>query len=202
MSSSLSHQHSLVSATSGLASRYIGPAYTTDFDDNEELALESFINSLQLPDFFQLDVEEQDQRLSKIDVLELFRALQNFNRELAMVRLENHVLTDFLEKNDPKLLIGLEQRRATAVAQIGLRKLSRPSLGTSQGGSAIALRTKSMMSKSILSNYTSSSQKKMQPQDYKINYRTKADMAEKMASEVEKRVNELERSGMFVRLTI
>lgn len=192
----LSHHHSLVSATS-IAGRNVGQAIPTDIEDNEDLALETFINSLQLPEFFQLDEDEQAERLSKIDVLELFRALQNFNRELAMVRLENYVLTDFLEKNDPKLLIGLEQRRATAMAQINLRKASGPSLGVSTG-SVGAFRSKSIVSKSLLSSYTPSSQKKIATAyEYKLNYRSKADMAEKMASEVQKRVNELEKNGML-----
>ncbi|XP_065358449.1 uncharacterized protein LOC135952441 [Calliphora vicina] len=173
---------------------------------SDELALETFINNLQLPIFFQLSEDEQQERLDKIDVLELFHAVQNINHELGMVKLENYFLIDFLEKNDPKLLIGLQQRRATAQsAQLNVLrpggKASVMSVGgsVSAGGrSLVGFRTKSMLSKSLMTSMsilTTGSQKKAAPYEYKLNFRAKAEMAEKLANEVEKRVQEIERNA-------
>ncbi|XP_073827272.1 cilia- and flagella-associated protein 263 [Musca autumnalis] len=160
--------------------------------EEAKLALETFINGLQLPLFFQLSEEEQEERLAKIDALELFQALQDINRELAMSRLENLYLTDFLEKNDPKLLIGLAQRRATAQSLTLTRAKGEP--GTSQSVSSSVggtTRPRTSISRSHVTTTTGSSQKKT-AFDYKLNFRAKADMAEKTANEVEKRVREIE----------
>ncbi|XP_058977097.1 coiled-coil domain-containing protein 113-like [Musca domestica] len=157
--------------------------------EDAKLALETFINGLQLPVFFQLSEEEQDERLAKIDALELFQALQDINRDLAMARLENLYLTDFLEKNDPKLLIGLQQRRATA-QNMNLAR-AKGDATTQSVSSSMGTRPRASMSRSHLTTTTGSSQKKT-AFDYKLNFRAKADMAEKTANEVEKRVKDIE----------
>lgn len=207
MSSSLTSKSSNITArtlTSGILAstqRKQLPQSQTDIESNE-LVLESYINSLQLSIFFQLSEEEQKERLQKIDVLELFHALENLNHELAMVQLENYFLIDFLQKNDAKLLIGLEQRRATAqsVHSHVLRaagKMSNISV-VGGGGSLSTFRAKSTASKSLLASisiHTSGSQKKTTAYEYKLNYRAKADMAEKLANEVDKRVHEMEKNG-------
>ncbi|XP_061388917.1 coiled-coil domain-containing protein 113 [Musca vetustissima] len=158
--------------------------------EEANLALETFINSLQLPMFFQLAEGEQDERLAKLDALELYQALQDVNRDLAMARLENLYLSDFLEKNDPKLLIGLQQRRATA--HNASSRGRKPELGSTQSvSSSLGTRTRASMSRSHVTTTTGSSQKKT-AYDYRLNFRAKADMAEKTANDVEKRVKEIE----------
>lgn len=173
--------------------------------DEVNLVLETFINSLQLPMFFRLSEEEQDERLLKIDAIELFQAVQDVNRDLAMTRLENLYLTDFLEKNDPKLLIGLQQRRATAQNQVLMQQLrGRDATQSMAGGSSARTITRGSISKSqmttTVSTHTAGSQKKM-PSDYRLNFRAKADMADKTANDVEKRVHEIENAGMSLRET-
>lgn len=163
--------------------------------EDAKLVLETFINGLQLPVFFQLSEEEQDERLAKIDALELFQALQDINRDLAMARLENLYLTDFLEKNDPKLLIGLQQRRATA-QNMNLSR-AKGDATTQSVSSSMGTRPRASMSRSHLTTTTGSSQKKT-AFDYKLNFRAKADMAEKTANEVEKRVKDIESKGKDV----
>lgn len=161
--------------------------------DEINLALETFINSLQLNIYFQLSEAKKDERLAKIDALELFHALQTMDQRLAMDRLENYYLTDFLEKNDPKLLIGLAQRRATTAQQ--QQAIMRPRDATQSVSSSMGNRTRASISRSHITTTTGGSQKKS-IYDYKLNFRAKTDIAEKLATELEKRVNELENSGM------
>ncbi|KAM7353197.1 cilia- and flagella-associated protein 263 [Cochliomyia hominivorax] len=185
--------------------RKIQPQPQTDVGDNE-FAVENFINSLQLSKFFQSSDDEQKELLKNIDVLELFRAVQYITHELGMLQLENYFLIDFLQKNDAKLLIGLAQHRATAHSVQGnlLRsggKMSIFSMPVGGGGGASlgGYRSRSITSKSLLTSlsiHTLGSQKKVAAaQEYKLNYRAKADMAEKLANEVEKRLNEIERNA-------
>lgn len=169
---------------------------------SNELALETFINNIQLHTFFKLSEDEQNERLTKIDVLELFQAVQNVYHEFAMAKLENHFLIDFLEKNDPKLLIGLEKRRATtfSVQAIALKTSSKSSCTSMADGgrsSSVGYRSKSSMTKSILNSMslnTAGSQKKL-VNEYKLNFRAKTEMAEKLANEIEKRVREKQKNG-------
>uniref|UniRef100_A0A1A9ZZF0 Cilia- and flagella-associated protein 263 n=1 Tax=Glossina pallidipes TaxID=7398 RepID=A0A1A9ZZF0_GLOPL len=157
------------------------------------IALEAFINSLRLDTFFQLSGEEQDERLASIDAVELFTALRDVNRELAMARLENHFLIDFLEKNDPKLLIGLQQRKSRQMSQAFTGRAQKDTTGLSIASSGG--RTRGSLTKSVtMSTYTIYNQKKT-AMDYKLNFRAKADMAEKTANEVEKRVHDIERAA-------
>ncbi|XP_023295748.2 uncharacterized protein LOC111678587 [Lucilia cuprina] len=183
--------------------KQLQPLTSNDIASNE-LALENFINSLQLSTFFQLPEDEQKLRLDKFDVLELYQAAQNINREFGMVKLENFFLIDFLEKNDPKLLIGLEQRRATAqtpaqinVLKVGGKRTSNVSVGGvgvgGGSGSLVGFKAKSVLSKSLMSVLTTGSLKKAH--EYKLNFRAKTDMAEKLANEVEKRVQEMEKNA-------
>ncbi|XP_037815081.1 uncharacterized protein LOC119605831 [Lucilia sericata] len=185
--------------------KQLQPLTSNDIASNE-LALENFINSLELSTFFQLPEDEQKLRLDKLDVLELYQAAQNINREFGMIKLENFFLIDFLEKNDPKLLIGLEQRRATAqtaaqinVLKTGAKRTSNISVGggvsgTGGGsGSLVGFKAKSVLSKSLMSVLTTGSLKKTH--EYKLNFRAKTDMAEKLANEVEKRVQEMEKNA-------
>uniref|UniRef100_A0A1I8NQB0 Cilia- and flagella-associated protein 263 n=1 Tax=Stomoxys calcitrans TaxID=35570 RepID=A0A1I8NQB0_STOCA len=158
--------------------------------DEANLALETFINGLQLNTFFQLTEDAQEERMAKIDVLELYDALQEVNRELAMSRLESHYLYDFLNKNDAKLLIGLQQRRATTPSQ----KLVRAKDATQSLSSTQAIRNRISsfsMSRSYVTTTTGSSQRKPAV-EYKLNFKAKAEMAEKLAMEVEKRVLAME----------
>ncbi|XP_013112983.2 uncharacterized protein LOC106091101 [Stomoxys calcitrans] len=159
-------------------------------DEDANLALETFINGLQLNTFFQLTEDAQEERMAKIDVLELYDALQEVNRELAMSRLESHYLYDFLKKNDAKLLIGLQQRRATTPSQ----KLVRAKDATQSLSSTQAIRNRISsfsMSRSFVTTTTGSSQRKPAV-EYKLNFKAKAEMAEKLAMEVEKRVLAME----------
>lgn len=162
------------------------------------IALEAFINSLRLDTFFQLSAEEQEERLASIDAVELFTALRDVNRELAMARLENHFLIDFLEKNDPKLLIGLQQRKSRQMSQAFTGRAQKDTTGLSIASSGG--RTRASLKSATMSTYTIYNQKKT-AMDYKLNFRAKADMAEKTANEVEKRVHEIERAGKKIKIT-
>lgn len=164
--------------------------------NTDNVGTEAFIYGLHLDTFFQQSEDEQEYQLSNIDAIELFGALQEANRELAMVRLENHFLIDFLEKNDPKLLVGLQQLRhrpgSTQSTGTGARS-QRDMVSLSMAGSATGVRAqKSSATRSMMST-TSTVVKKVH--EYRLNYRAKADMADKTANDVEKQLRELEKTG-------
>lgn len=164
----------------------------------ENMGMEAFIYGLHLDRFFDQSEEEQEYQLSNIDAIELFVALQEANRELAMAKLENHFLVDFLEKNDPKLLVGLQQyrrRRESAYSGTGTRPQKDMGNGSMAGSQSGGVRlVKSSATRSIMSN-TSTVAKKAH--EYRLNYRAKADMADKTANDVEKQLREMERAGML-----
>lgn len=201
MSSSLTSKFSTftgrtnTSATPTTATRKQATGDNSDIG-SFHVALEAFINNLQLQTFFELTKSEQDERLARIDALELYHVVQDTNRELEMYRLENYLLTDFLQKNDPKLLIGLEERRKRAISSQG-------SVLRSTGKSAISMtirsigRSKSLVSKSMKDSLSMKSQTKAAASEYKLNFRAKAEMAEKLANEIERGVQEMERNGMI-----
>lgn len=171
-----------------------------------EFTLETFINNLQLDLYRLMNEEGKDEYLEKYDALDMFTAVQEINRELAIVKLENHFLIDFLERNDPKMLIGLKTRRITASAQ--RRTTTTSSVGSARLSNATPRRSISSrpsetvsMYNTSQSNYTGASKKggpagmHSGQMEYRLNYKSKCDMAEKATTEVEKRVNEIETKG-------
>lgn len=195
-------QHSKSIASNDRNSSSFRPTHARSVAANNEvdgeLALESYINSLQLQTFGNLSPEEQDECLDKMDSLELYDAVQKINIESAMIKLEIHFLTDFLDKNDPKLLIGLQQRRDAAQTQQAniIKPIKETTVGSTGGGSSLGGRVKGSFTKSLMSMNTIGSIKKPTV-DYKLNFRAKADMAEKTANEVEKRVHVIEKKGKW-----
>ncbi|XP_011200499.1 girdin [Bactrocera dorsalis] len=172
-----------------------------------DFTLETFINNLQLDLYRLMNEEAKDEYLEKYDALDMFTAVQEINRELAIVKLENHFLIDFLERNDPKMLIGLKTRRITASAQ--RRTTTTSSVGSARLSNATPRRSISSrpsetvsMYNTSQSNYTGASKKGGPPgmhsgqMEYRLNYKSKCDMAEKATTEVEKRVNEIESKAM------
>ncbi|XP_053958423.1 girdin [Anastrepha ludens] len=173
-----------------------------------DFALETFINNLQLDLYRLMNEEAKNEYLEKYDALDMFTAVQEINHELASVKLENHFLTDFLERNDPKMLFGLKQRRTTAEQQ---RRLTTASISAASAHLSIATPRRSVGSRpsenmsiynTSQSNYTGTSKKgglldmHGGQMDYRLNYKAKCDMAEKATTEIEKRVNEMESKAM------
>ncbi|XP_018796837.1 PREDICTED: girdin [Bactrocera latifrons] len=172
-----------------------------------DFTLETFINNLQLDLYRLMNEEAKDEYLEKYDALDMFTAVQEINRELAIVKLENHFLIDFLERNDPKMLIGLKTRRITASAQ--RRTTTTSSVGSARLSNATPRRSISSrpsetvsMYNTSQSNYTGASKKggpagmHSGQMEYRLNYKSKCEMAEKATTEVEKRVNEIESKAM------
>ncbi|XP_067622100.1 cilia- and flagella-associated protein 263 [Eurosta solidaginis] len=173
-----------------------------------DFSLEPFINSLQLDLYRLLQEEAKSEYLEKYDALDMLNAVQEINRELAAVKLENHFLTDFLERNDPKMLLGLKARRITPTLQ------KRPTTTSSSPGSTFVSNTTprrsigSRPSQTISmyntsqSNYAAASKRGGLTGafggqvEYRLNYKAKCDMAEKATTEVEKRVNDVESKAM------
>ncbi|XP_011186781.2 coiled-coil domain-containing protein 113 [Zeugodacus cucurbitae] len=180
--------------------------YQVNENQTAEFTLETFINNLQLDLYRLMNEEAKDEYLEKYDALDMFTAVQEINRELAIVKLENHFLIDFLERNDPKMLIGLKTRRFTATAQ--RRTTTTSSVGSARLSNATPRRSISSrpsetvsMYNTSQSNYTGASKKgpagmHSGQMEYRLNYKSKCDMAEKATTEVEKRVNEIETKAM------
>lgn len=195
-----------IAQLNGLDMRVRSPFQPTE-NTADEFTLETFINNLQLDVYRLMNDEERIEYLERFDALDMFMAVQEINRELAVVKLENHFLTDFLERNDPKMLIGLKTRRMTASLQ--RRVTTTPSSGGSARLSTATPRrsigsrpseTVSMYNTSQ-SNWTGASKKgplgmHTGQLEYRLNYKSKCDMAEKATTEVEKRVNDIESKGM------
>lgn len=174
-------------------------SYALSVAPTENIGTEAYIYGWHLDKFFEQSEEEQEYQLSNIDAIELFGALQEANRELAMARLENHFLIDFLEKNDPKLLVGLQQlrrRQGSAVSAVSAVSAAgtRSHVGSiSIAGSVTGQRAqKSSATRSVMST-TSTVVRKVH--EYRLNFRAKADMADKTANDVEKQLREMEKTG-------
>ncbi|XP_017461383.1 PREDICTED: coiled-coil domain-containing protein 113 [Rhagoletis zephyria] len=169
-----------------------------------DFALESFINNLQLDLFRLMNEDAKNQYLEKYDALDMFTAVQEINRELASVKLENHFLTDFLERNDPNMLVGLEPRRITGHVTTASSSGGSTYLSNATPRRSIGSRPSETVSmyNTSQSNYTAAS-KKGGPGgmhggqiEYRLNCKSKCDMAEKATTEVEKLVKDTESKAM------
>ncbi|EDW77261.1 uncharacterized protein Dwil_GK18204 [Drosophila willistoni] len=161
-----------------------------------ELDISAIMYKYYLDDFRTLTEEEREQRLASLDALEMLRTIEQVNNEVATLRLENHILVEFLEKNDPKLLLGLRQRRTSI-----LKRLQNKGRGSGHAGSQAAYGSRQSSSKrsmamSVSHSINTVSGEKRKFTDYKLNYKAKAEMAEKRAAEVEKRVTDIEKNAM------
>lgn len=144
----------------------------------------------------QLTDTERKIRISELDALELYNAVQMVHRELANFKLENHIMVDFLEKNDPKLLVGLRNRRASMMkkAQIVATKQT-PQGSLAHNSSRHSSKRSISMSVHMASSTGGGGTERRKALDYKLNFKAKAELAEKAAAEVERRVTDIERNG-------
>lgn len=168
------------------------PQYHVFGQDKQDDNIEHFIQNLNLGAYRTLDDEEKTEHLINVDALELFQVTQEISRELAVVKLENHVLTDFLEKNDPRMLVGLRRRLSTASASHRRATITSTSVGSGPPSGSNVRRSSSRRSlMTTQSMFTTGSIKKTTV-DYRLNYKAKTDMAEKACTDVERRIRQLE----------
>lgn len=145
----------------------------------------------------QLTNEERKMRISALDALELYSAVQMVHREVANFKLENHIMVDFLEKNDPKLLIGLRYRRASIMKKSEAAGASKhtPQGSLAHNSSRHSSKRSLSMSIHMASSMGGGGTERRKALEYKLNFKAKAELAEKAAAEVERRVTDIERNG-------
>ncbi|ALC38545.1 CG13693 [Drosophila busckii] len=146
-----------------------------------------------LDDFHRLSEEDRRMRLAGLDGIEMLRTIEQIQAEMATFKLENHIMVEFLEKNDPKLLVGLRQRRTSVMKKTqSKRNLGNESMAPSSRQSM----SKRSISASIYMGGSAAGDRTRRPIEHKLNYKAKAELAEKCAAEVEKRVTDIERNAM------
>lgn len=165
----------------------------------QELDILNIIVKYSLDEVGQLTEEDRDQRIAALDALELFGTVRAIHRELANFKLENHIMVDFLEKNDPKLLVGLRNRRASLMkkAQQAVSAKHTPQGSLQHNSSRHSSKRSMTMTMSHMASSTGGTMggEKRKLADMRINYKTKAELAEMAAAEVERRVVDIERNG-------
>ncbi|XP_020800751.1 uncharacterized protein LOC110178089 [Drosophila serrata] len=163
----------------------------------QELDIMGIIYKYFLEDIHTFTDEEREERLGSLDALDMLRTIEQVHNDVATLRLENHIMVEFLEKNDPKLLLGLRQRRTSILKR--LQNTKRGSVAGSRGSRQSSSKRSISMSVNRLASVTASAgvgTEKRRGPDYKLNYKAKAEMAEKRAAEVEKRVTDIERNAL------
>lgn len=165
----------------------------------QELDIMNIIVKYSLDEVAQLTEEDRNNRISLLDALELFNTVGVVHRELANFKLENHIMVDFLEKNDPKLLVGLRNRRASLMkkAQQAISAKHTPQGSLQHNSSRHSSKRSMTMTMSHMASSTGGTMggEKRKLSDLRINYKTKAELAEMAAAEVERRVSDIERNG-------
>ncbi|XP_030554825.1 uncharacterized protein LOC115758373 [Drosophila novamexicana] len=164
-----------------------------DYNEPLELDIIGISYKYYLEEYLQLSEEERKQRLFSLDALDMLRTIEEVQKELAIYKLENYIMVDFLEKNDPKLLVGLRQRRTSIMKRLQTKRIAQ-SDGLQQSSRHSS--SKRSMVTSIYMGGMSTTGERRKPVEHKLNYKAKAEMAEKAASEVEKRVIDIEKNAM------
>ncbi|XP_017856984.1 PREDICTED: uncharacterized protein LOC108609751 [Drosophila arizonae] len=157
-----------------------------------ELDIAAISHKYHLDDYLQMTEEERRVLLVQMDSLDMLRTVEEIQKELAIYKLENYIMVDFLEKNDPKLLVGLRQRRTSMVKRMQSKSRPQDNLAQSSRHSS----SKRSMSLSIHMGAMSQIGERRKQVDHKLNFKAKAELAEKAAAEVEKRVIDIERNAM------
>lgn len=160
--------------------------------ENYELDIGAISHKYHLDDYLQMTDEERRIKLSLMDSLDMLKSVEDIQKELAIYKLENYIMVDFLEKNDPKLLVGLRQRRTSMVKRMQSKSRPQDNLAQSSRHSS----SKRSMSMSIYMGGMSQIGERRKQVEHKLNFKAKAELAEKAAAEVEKRVIDIERNGM------
>ncbi|XP_017021762.1 cilia- and flagella-associated protein 263 [Drosophila kikkawai] len=155
----------------------------------QELDVTGIIDKFFLEDFHTYSDEEREERLAGLDALEMLRTIELVHNDVATLRLENHIMVEFLEKNDPKLLMGLRQRRTSILKRLQTKR-------GSVAGSHSSRHSSSKRSISLSMRGSLGGGEKRRGMEFKLNYKAKAEMAEKRAAEVEKRVTDIERNAL------
>ncbi|TDG44504.1 hypothetical protein AWZ03_009082 [Drosophila navojoa] len=160
--------------------------------ENYELDIAAISHKYHLDDYLQMTDEERRVKLTQMDALDMLRTVEEIQKELAIYKLENYIMVDFLEKNDPKLLVGLRQRRNSMAKRMQSRTRPQDNLAQSSRHSS----SKRSMSLSIHMGAMSQIGERRKQVEHKLNFKAKAELAEKAAAEVEKRVIDIERNAM------
>ncbi|XP_064540944.1 uncharacterized protein LOC135430268 [Drosophila montana] len=164
-----------------------------DDDEPPEIDIIGIAYKFYLDDYLNLSEEERKQRLSDLDALEMLRTIEEVQKELAIYKLENYIMVDFLEKNDPKLLVGLRQRRTSILKRLQTKRIATDGLQQSSRHSS----SKRSISMSVyMAGMSTAGTERRKQVDHKLNYKAKAELAEKAATEVEKRVIDIEKNAM------
>ncbi|EDV33450.1 uncharacterized protein Dana_GF20755 [Drosophila ananassae] len=166
-----------------------------EYTPQQEVDIVAIIYKFYLEDFRNFSEEEKEIRLAGLDALDMLRTVEQVHNDVATLRLENHIMVEFLEKNDPKLLLGLRQRRTSILRRLQTKRNSGSHVASSRHSSS---KRSIPMSANQLVGLGSAGvlTEKRRGMDYKLNFKAKAEMAEKRAAEVEKRVSDIERNAM------
>lgn len=168
------------------------PEETFDFNANAKSRLNDIL-------FGNLKADEVVETCEDLDVFDIFKIIHKVNAELRNLSLENLVLENFLEVNDPKLLFGVTDKElANDINQIKSetgkikfdstndyqQKGSREKERTSNPSLAMSAFKKSNASQSTFG---------MKTKEYRLNYKSKVELADKLSRDVRSKIKNLER---------
>lgn len=128
------------------------------------------------------------------DILEIFKITHEIDSELKYLHLENMVFENFLEANDPKMLLGLTDEEIAA----GLIRTSAIKVQPSKHKN-VSVAT-AFAARGIQSNITTSFTKKSSvggdamknTKDFRLNYKTKVELADRLAKQKKVNVKQFE----------
>ncbi|XP_055916767.1 coiled-coil domain-containing protein 113 [Eupeodes corollae] len=148
------------------------------------------IHEVKFPTSYNQDnAEAMKECLAKKDSVAAFRMLQRVHKELHLIKLENFVLNDFLQKNDPKLLNDLDNfKKRNAKIRLSMMEKRKSLVDSSYLGGRQSRAT------SLAGSAIGSLQKPAQ--EYNLNYRTKIDMAERLIVEIKKQIEVIKAKGV------
>ncbi|BFF94690.1 uncharacterized protein DMAD_12252 [Drosophila madeirensis] len=184
-----------MSHKSDLKSHLSKAALHQEFVPPQDLDISAIMYKYYLEEYRKYTPEERDSRLATFDAMDMLRTIEQIHNDVATMKLENYIMVEFLEKNDPKLLIGLRQRRTSILKRF--QNKQRASFHGSQRMSSRQSSSKRSipLSTSHLASLSPTATDRRRGTEYKLNFKAKAEMAEKRAAEVEKRVVDIERNG-------
>lgn len=140
---------------------------------------------------------------SKLSVIETLTLLEEINQELQFASLECLILEDYLNNNDPKLLVGL-----TKQVEQDLKLKDEADAEWKKTNVKLSIESTNKLRKNTLANQKSfinraksnaslgtTGTRDYKAKEYSLNYKTRCELSTKLAKSLAQQIKELERKG-------
>lgn len=163
-------------------------------------SLNNFINDILFANVHSYDIID---KCSDFDVIDIFKMLHKVEEEVNYLKLENMVLIDFLEQNDPKMLFGLSDSEIAAdvlVSEQTKREEGKIKFNVQARVQRMIREVGATSATSMTSNVKKSAAQSLatiyeaRVKDYRLNYKSKVDLTTKLAKKVRHDINHRERN--------